>query len=81
MAGSDQRTGPRTVHGLSVSRSTSVGQSPTDSLRTVREPTDRSDGFENVQKLWSVRDLSVICEPKTERFAVCRGGANVERRS
>jgi hypothetical protein len=49
--------------------------------RNVRGPADQSDGFEHVQKLWSVRDLSVVCEPRTDWSAVRRGGANIKRRS
>jgi hypothetical protein len=60
-----------------LSSSASVGHSPTESSRTgppaVRGPTDRSDGFERVRKLWSVRIRSVRCEPRTDQPAVRRG--------
>ena len=87
--GSDQTDCPRTVRFPVHICRTGPSDRSADSQRTVRGPTDRSDG--PVRWFWTcsktlvgpgpVRDLSVVCEPRTDRSAVRRGGANIKRRS
>ena len=71
----------------SVFRFTSVGQGPTDSNRTVRGPTDRSDGttdrsdgFEHI-KLWSVRGRPDTCPLDVNRTRPVRGLSADSRRT